>query len=221
MHPYSLRLLSLRLLSPAALILLLLLFCGPASAQTRQRPPAAPPSPSSVLGFTPGDDRKVADWRQITDYFARLDEASPRVAVREIGRTTLNRPLVVAFVSAPENIRNLAKYQETGRRLADPRLAMSEAERDRLVAEGKTVVAVSCSIHSTEIVASQMSMQLAYELAAADDEETREVLQNTILILIPSANPDGVRIVGDWYKRTYGSPHDEHRFRTGAANRQL
>ena len=220
MHPYSLRLLSLRLLAPAALFLLLC--CGgggPALAQTRSQTAPAPrraadgpaaslPTPASVLGFAPGDDRKIAGWRQITDYFARLDEASPRVLVREIGLTTLKRPLVVAFVSAPENIRNLAKYQDIGRRLADPRLAASDAERDRLVAEGNTVVAVSCSIHSTEIVASQMSMQLAYELAAAEDAETREILQNTILLLLPSANPDGVDIVADWYKKTLGGPFE-------------
>jgi Zinc carboxypeptidase len=185
----------------------------PARQGSQRRPPRAAaatalPSPASALGFTPGDERTIADWRQITGYFARLDEASPRLLLRTLGRTTLGRPLVVAFLSAPENIRNLAKYQDIQRRLADPRLVATDAERDRLVAEGKAVVAVSCSIHSTEIVASQMSMQLAYELAAAEDEETREILQNTILLLIPSANPDGVDIVADWYRKTLGTPHE-------------
>jgi hypothetical protein len=77
-----------------------------------------------------------------------------------------------------------------------------------LIEQGKTVVVVSCSIHSTEIVASQMSMQLAYELASASDADTREILHNTILILIPSANPDGVDIVADWYRRTLGSAYE-------------
>ena len=166
------------------------------------------PSPAAQLGFTPGDDRKVADWRQITAYFTALDQASPRVLVQSLGETTLGRPLLVAFVSAPENIRNLAKYQEIQRRLADPRTVRSDAERERLIGEGKTVVVVSCSIHSTEIVASQMSMQLAYHLAGAEDEETREILQNTILLLIPSANPDGVDIVADWYRKTLGTPYE-------------
>jgi hypothetical protein len=48
-------------------------------------------------------------------------------------------------------------------------------------------------------------MQLAYELASAQDQSTREILQNTILILIPSANPDGVDIVANWYRRTLGT----------------
>ncbi|MCA1631764.1 MAG: M14 family metallopeptidase, partial [Acidobacteria bacterium] len=171
---------------------------------------AAPavPSPQSVLGFAPGDDRTIADWTQITNYFARLDDASDRVQVKTVGETTLGRPLTVAFISAPENIRNLAKYQDIQRRLADPRLVSNDAERERLVREGRAVVVISCSIHSTEIVASQMSMQLAYELASARDEETREILQNTILLLVPSANPDGVDIVANWYRKTLGTPYE-------------
>jgi hypothetical protein len=146
----------------------------------------------------------MAGWTQILDYFSRLDAASDRVLVQRIGTSTLGRPLVVAFISAAENIRELDRYREVQRRLADPRLVRDEAERARLFAEGKTIVAVSCSIHSTEIVASQMAMQLAYELAAAEDEPTREILRNTILLLIPSPNPDGIDIVGDWYARSLG-----------------
>jgi hypothetical protein len=169
---------------------------------------ASVPSPASILGFKPGDDRTIAGWRQITNYFTRLDAASDRVEVRALGETTGGRSLVVALISAPENIRNLAKYQDIQRRLADPRLVRGEAERDALTQAGKTVVAISCSIHSTEIVASQMSMQLAYELASAEDAATREILENTILLLIPSANPDGVDIVADWYRKTLGTPYE-------------
>ena len=115
-----------------------------------------------MLGFTPGDDRTIADWRQITDYFARLDKASDRVLVRNLGPTTLGRPLIVAFISARENILALDKYQEIQRRLADSRTVPTNVARDALINSGKVVVAISCSIHSTEIVASQMSMQLAY-----------------------------------------------------------
>jgi hypothetical protein len=166
------------------------------------------PGPRSVLGFAPGADRTIADWRQITDYFALLDQASERVSVETLGQTTLRRPLIVAYISAPENIRELNRFKEIQHRLADPRTVKDEAERDRLIHEGKAVVAITCSIHSTEIVASQMSMQLAYELATAEDEETREVLSNTILLLIPSVNPDGVDIVADWYRKTLGTPYE-------------
>lgn len=166
------------------------------------------PSPKSILGFAPGDDRTIADWGQITDYFARLDKASNRVLVQKIGESTLKRPIVVAFISAPENILALNKYQEIQRGLSDPRLVPVAREREALFRDGKVVVAISCSIHSTEIVASQMSMQLAWELATARDEETIEILGNTILLLIPSSNPDGVDIVANWYRKTLGTPFE-------------
>jgi Zinc carboxypeptidase len=161
-------------------------------------------SPRSVLGFTPGDDRTIADWKQITNYFTRLG-SSNRVRVQTIGQSTLGRPLIAAFISAPENIRNLEKYKAIQARLADPRKVLTDAERDQLIRDGKAVVVISCSIHSTEIVASQMSMQLAYNLASANDDDTLSILRNTILILIPSPNPDGVDIVANHYRKTLGT----------------
>lgn len=184
-------------------VLCLAAFSEPSFAQS-----GAVPSPKSVLGFTPGDDRTVADWSQITDYFARLDRASDRVSVQTLGQSTLKRPLIVAFISARENILALSKYKEIQQQLADPRQITQDAQRDRLLADGKVVVTISCSIHSTEIVASQMSMQLAYELATAEDADTQTILQNTILLLIPSPNPDGIDIVTNWYRKTLGTPYE-------------
>src|ERR1041384_8068556 len=166
------------------------------------------PSPKSILGFEPGDDRTIADWTQITNYFNLLDKSSDRVLVKVLGQSTLKRPLIVAFISARENILALDKYKDIQQHLADPRTVTTTIQRDRLIATGKTVVAISCSIHSTEIVASQMSMQLAYELATAQDAETKEILQNTILLLIPSPNPDGIDIVANWYRKTLGTPYE-------------
>ncbi len=190
-------------------LMVLLAACSVTSfAQKAVSQPAVIPSPKSVLGFTPGDDRTIADWSQITDYFERLDRASDRVLVQTLGQSTLKRPVIVAFISARENILALPKYKEIQQQLADPRKITSNLQRDRLLANGKVVVTISCSIHSTEIVASQMSMQLAYELAGAQDPDTRAILQNTILLLIPSPNPDGIDIVADWYRKTLGTPYE-------------
>ena len=184
-------------------------FGEPTLAQRSGSQPATTiPSPKSVLGFTPGDDRTVAGWSQITDYFARLDRASDRISVQTLGQSTLKRPLIVAFISARENILALPKYKEIQQQLADPRRVTQDAQRDKLIADGKVVITISCSIHSTEIVASQMSMQLAYELATAQDPETQAILQNTIILLIPSPNPDGIDIVANWYRKTLGTPYE-------------
>ena len=163
------------------------------------------PSPRSVLGFQPTDDKTIADWRQITDYFAKLDAASKKVTVKEIGKSTNGKPLIVAFISSEKNIKDLERYRQISAKLADPRNIKSEAELADLVKNGKTIVSISCSIHSTEIVASQMSVNLAYEMATATDADTKEILDNTILLLIPSSNPDGIDIVADWYRKTLGT----------------
>ncbi len=165
----------------------------------------APPAPKSVLGFHPTDDRTIADWKQILDYFAKLDAASNKVKVEEIGKTTLGKPQIVAFISSAENIKNLEKYKRLNQQITDPRMLKNSSEAENLIKQGKTIVAISCSIHSNEIVASQMSMNFAYELATATDEGTKEILENTILILIPSPNPDGIDIVADWYRKTLGT----------------
>ncbi len=166
------------------------------------------PTPKSVLGFHPTDDRTIADWGQISNYFARLDAASPKVKVMEFGKTTLGRPMIVAFISSAENIKELDRYKEINQKLADPRKIVPDGiidEEGLYMREGKTVVSISCSIHSNEIVASQMSMNLAYEMATATDEETAEILKNTILLLIPSSNPDGIDMVAEWYGKTLGT----------------
>lgn len=201
-------------LAPAALAIFVLstvlIFSSPARAQRRvsQAIPSSIPSPRSVFGFNPGDDRTIADWKQITDYLSQLDKASDRVQVETIGTSTLGRTMIAAFISAPENIRNLDKYKAIQGRLADPRKVTTDAERDQLIRDGKTVVVISCSIHSTEIVASQMAPQLAYNLATANDPDMLSILRNTILILVPSPNPDGVDIVANWYRKTLGTPNE-------------
>jgi len=166
---------------------------------------SAIPTPASVLGFEPGTDRKLPTWRQVSDYFTALDRASPRVSVRTLGKTTLGRPFLVAFIADSATLRNLERYRTIQRRLADPRLRTA-AELPRLIAEGKNVVLITSSIHSTEVGGFLTPLVLADRLARAETAEARSILANTIVMLVPSQNPDGVDIVGDWYRSTLGTP---------------
>jgi hypothetical protein len=172
-------------------------------ALSAQRP--AIPTPASVLGFEPGTDRKLPTWRQVSDYFSALDRASPRVSVRTLGKTTLGRPFLVAFIADSATLRNLERYRVIQRKLADPRLRTA-AELPRLIAEGKNVVLITSSIHSTEVGGFLTPLVLADRLARAETAEARSILANTIVMLVPSQNPDGVDIVGDWYRSTLGTP---------------
>lgn len=168
---------------------------------------SAVPAPRDVIGFTPGDDRKLASWAQIVDYFKHLERASDRVSVQELGKTTLGRPFVLATISSPANLSRLQQFQEIQRKLADPRTFNSDdAEAEKLITGGRTIVLITCGIHSTEVGGNLVSMNIAYKLAADASPETREILDRCIILLVPSLNPDGVDIVKNWYDKTLGTP---------------
>lgn len=171
---------------------------------------AKPPSPSEFLGFTVGADRQLADYRQIASYFKALKAASPRVELEVLGKTTLGEDMFLAVISSEENIRNLKRIREVARRLADPR-GLSDSEAESLVRDGRLVLLVTCNIHSTEIGASQMAMEWAHSLATASDEETRRRLDNVVLLLVPSLNPDGQIMETDWYRKNLGGKFEGSR----------
>ncbi|MGI8567344.1 MAG: hypothetical protein ACR2LZ_12775, partial [Pyrinomonadaceae bacterium] len=134
-----------------------------ATAIDAMRPAASVPSPESILGFRPGDDRKLASWAEVLDVFRKLDAASDRMMFEELGKTTLGAPFVLATISAPENLRRLAEHKEIQRQLADPRTLGRDADREAkaLIARGKTIVLITCGIHSTEVGSTLSSMLIA------------------------------------------------------------
>src|ERR1700674_4957737 len=143
------------------------------------------PTPSEFLGFEVGADRQLADYRQIASYFRALSAASGRLQIEELGKTTLGEDMFMAVISSEENLRNKTRYQEIAHKLADPR-ALTKEQIDALAREGKTILLLTCNIHSTEIGSSQMAMEWAYNLITAEDETTRRRLNDTIVLLVPS-----------------------------------
>ena len=125
---------------------------------------AAPPVPESHFGHPIGQDRSTLEWASVVSYFQKLDAESDRVLVREYGKSTEGRPMIVAFISAPENLRRLEALRQIQKKLADPRVT-PEAEAQKLIAEGKTIVLITCSIHSTEIAATHTAVEFAYRMA--------------------------------------------------------
>ncbi len=170
---------------------------------------AAPavPAPESVLGFVPGEDRKLAGWSQVLEYLKALDAASARVSVEEVGKTTQGRPFVIATVTSEANHARIEEIRAANARLADPR-GLSDDEAERLVRGGKTVVAMAYSIHSTEVGGTLAAVRLLHQLAASDDARVRAMLDATVLLVIPSHNPDGTDIVSDWYRKQLGTPYE-------------
>jgi hypothetical protein len=164
------------------------------------------PAPKDTLGFTPGDDRKLASWASIVDYFKKLDTASDRMRFEEIGKSTMGAPFVYATISSPENLKNLERYKQINAKLADPRTFKSnDAQAKKLIAQGKTIVLITCGIHSTEVGSTLSSMLIAHRFASSNEPEIKKILDNTIILLVPSLNPDGVDIVKNWYDKTLGT----------------
>ncbi|MDX1492462.1 MAG: M14 family metallopeptidase [Longimicrobiales bacterium] len=178
-----------------------LLFSSPLSAQ-------AVPSPSDHLGFEIGADRSLADWDELTSYFEALASTSPRVSVDTLGQSTRGRPFVMLTITSPENHGRLDELHEIQMKLADPRAVDGEDELQRLLEDGRTVVLLTQGIHATEVGASQMSANLAYRLASSDDPRVLEILDNVILLQIPSLNPDGLQWITDWYMEHVGTPYE-------------
>ena len=177
----------------------------PAAAVPRRAAPPVIPTPRSALGFEPGDDRKLVEWPVLVRYFEALAKASDRVEYRELGKTTLGAPFVALAISSPQNLRRLDYYRQVNAGLADPRVfRTSRAARDALQ-NGKTIVLITSSIHSTEVGGHLSPVVLAHRLATDTSATTRAILDNVILWLVPSLNPDGVTIVAKWYNRTLGT----------------
>ena len=201
----------MRIVQRVARTVALAAFIVPCAAESQRPqgatrdPGAAIPTIASVLGFDPGADRHLPSWKQITDYFAALDRASPRVTLRTLGKTTLGRPFIVAFIADAATLSNLERYRQIQRKLMDPRL-QRPGERERLLADGKNVILITSSIHSTEVGGFTTPLVIADRLARAETPEAKLILDNTIIMLVPSQNPDGVDIVGDWYRATLGTP---------------
>lgn len=166
------------------------------------------PTPRDHFGFDLGEDRKLATWDQLSAYYARLAETSPRVTIDTLGTGTMGQPFVMLTVTSAANHARLAEFREMNRKLADPRTLSDPRELERILDEGRAVVLITQNVHSTEVGAGQMAGNLLWRLAASQDGKVREILDNVILLHIPSLNPDGTQWVTEWYMEHVGGPYE-------------
>jgi len=168
---------------------------------------AGPVSPESFLGHKVGADRKLAPWPKVVEYLRLLDAASDRISIESAGKSTQGNDMMVLVITSEENQKNLGRYREIAGRLANPE-GLSEEQARALVAEGKTIALVTCSIHSTEVGSTQMAMEFAYDVATSRDPALLSWLNDVVLLLMPSINPDGQVMVVDWYDKQLGTPFE-------------
>jgi hypothetical protein len=190
-----------KLLPLLSLVLLVLSLLGPQAK-------AAVPTPESHFGHKIGVDNELLDWDKVVSYFEALGKSSDRIQFMDLGKTVENRRQIAAVISSPANLKNLEHYREIQMRLSDPRKT-NEAEAARLALEGKMIVMITCSIHATEVASTHTAVEFAYRLLTEDNNpKFKTILDNVIILLEPSQDPDGVDIVTKWYRKTRGTDWD-------------
>ena len=188
--------------SLSIVVALVLAVASPAAALNDVTPP------EKFFGFRLGTDKKLARWDKIVEYYRLLSKESDRIQVIDLGPSTEGHPYLLAIVTSPANMVKLERLREVNLRLQDP--AVSEAEMEKLVSEGRAVVSQSFGLHATEVGGAQTAPEFTYDLLSREDEETLRILDNTILLLFPCFNPDGQIMVADWYQKTLGSEFEGH-----------
>ncbi len=165
------------------------------------------PSPQSVFGFPVGADFRLANYDESLEYFRQLDAASERLQLIEIGSTSEGRAWYVALISSPDNLTRIDRYREIAQRLAHP-AGLTDDEARQLAQEGKAIVHIDGGLHASEVAGAQHTIQVAYDILTGTDDHTQEILDNVILMLWPSINPDGQNMVVDWYRSNLGTPYE-------------
>jgi len=166
------------------------------------------PTPASVLGHTPGEDFYLADYSDTVRYFHALAAASDRVKMFTVGKSTRGQDIEVAVISSAQNLASLDEYKKTAGRLARAEDLTDQQARD-LARSTKVIVHIDGGLHSDEVAGTQHTMNLAYKLLSSKgDPEVDAILDQVILVLWPTLNPDGQDMVVHWYRQNLGSKYE-------------
>ncbi len=152
------------------------------------------PTPEQVLGY------QVGDWHvrhdQLVRYMEILAQTSDRINYEVIGRTHQQRPLVMLTITAPDKLNNIEQLRKA-------HLARLTTKKPPS-ATAPAVVWMGYSVHGNESSGSNAALLVAYYLAAAQGDEINRLLNNTVILLDPSLNPDGLARFANWANSNRG-----------------
>ena len=169
------------------------------------------PKPEDLIGFEVGSDFHLATYEQSIDYFKKLAATSELVEIRETGKTSEGRTWCYVLISSKENLDKIDHYKEISQQLAHPK-GMAREEAQKLAEEGKAIVDISGGLHASEVAGAQHIITLANQIVSeAGSKKFKPILDNVILVLWPSLNPDGQDIIANWYMGNVGTPYETAR----------
>ncbi len=165
------------------------------------------PTPKSHFGFLPGTDRELFTYEELVGYLKLAADASDRVALREIGRSPEGRPIYVCFISAAENLARLDELRTINQQLAW-NTDLDAAVRTQYLEDGRVFVLGTLSMHSDEVGPSQTAPLIVYEAATTDDPARLAILAETVYMMVPCHNPDGMDMVVANYRKYKSSDYE-------------
>ncbi len=156
------------------------------------------PLPSKVLGFEIGQHHVRYD--QLSRYFYQLADKANRVNISAMGKTAQHREQLLVTISSPENLANISS-------ILTKRDLLSQVKANQANDTGKEplVIWLGYSVHGDEISGANAAMVVAYYLAASTDKKITELLSNTIIVIEPSMNPDGMDRFVNWVNTYHNS----------------
>ena len=147
------------------------------------------PTPKEILGHEVGEWHVTHD--KLVQYMYALADASDRITIEDRGKTFEGRPILLLTITSEENQTNINEIIINHKKITD-------FNEDILIEEQPIVVYQGFSIHGNEASGSNASLLLAYYLAASDSEFVKELLNNSVILLDPSMNPDGLQRFAYW-----------------------
>jgi len=173
---------------------------APATAPTRTPGNAQRlTSPMAEWGHNVGDDHFLANYQQLVAYWKKLEKASPRLRLVDIGKTSEGRPMLMAVITSPANHQRLARYKTISSRLATAE-GLTDAAARALAKEGRAVVWIDGGLHANETLGAQQLIEHVWQMVSRNDDETVRFLDDVIQLCV-LVNPDGMDLVSDWYMK--------------------
>lgn len=206
------------LVAAGALIGVLPVSGGPVSLPGRTASAAGDiPTPEDFFGFRMGTEGRLAEFPDIKNYLKLIADKSSEVDYEVVGKTTEGNDFPIVRISSSDNLNRLDKILDVNARLSDPAKMTKEAkkagqDRDeyarRLAATSVPVYYIEAGIHSTEVGNTQALMDVAHRLATENSDFVNRVLDNMVIVMVPSQNPDGHDRVVNYYNDTAGTDFD-------------
>ena len=157
------------------------------------------PTPKDILGYIAGAPGKLTYYEDILKYMNALADASDRVKVVPIGKTGEGREMVIVVISNSSTMNDLDEHKHLLARLADPRIVKTEAQAEEIISKVKPVYWLTQNLHSPESGSAEACLELAYRLAVDDNPKIKRIRDEMIVLITPSAEPDGHDKHTDWY----------------------